>query len=195
MLELNCGFRHVDLGELRKVDIVRDKKKNPVRIVIQRNKLKQQVTAPVISYKLWNKTAKLLKQCESDDDVYVFRNSRGGSVEDSLKSWFKDWRIANPAHVAAKRKLTLNMIRKTGSTTIAKFDDRLDEWYLGECLDSTTKVSYSFVDGEPNDKFDDALDYLGSVFGFAECTSVTARLTPDMVAVLREKGFKQIPAI
>ena len=179
MLMMNCGFRHVDLAELRKVDL-RNKEK---RIVIQRHKLNQQETAPVISYKLWDKTHALLKKAISTDPVYVFRNSRGGSVEDSIKSWWKD----RPDHVAKGK--TLDFIRKTGSTIVAKYDFHLDVMYLGECLTDTAKKHYSFIDGEPCPALDEAIQHLGSVFGFAQKTVRKVKLTPPVIEALTKAGI------
>jgi len=180
MLFLNCGFRHVDLGELRKSDY----HKNEGRIVIQRNKLNQQDTAPVISYKLWKKTVELLEEAMASEGEYVFRNQKGGSVENSIKSY---WKRNSDKYAKGKR---LDYLRKTGATSIARFQPsgKIDDMYLGEALDSTAKIHYSFADGEPCQALDDAIQNLGAEFGFCEKPFQRVQLTPEILKLLEYQG-------
>lgn len=178
MLMLNCGFRHVDISNLRKVDI----HLKAGRIVIQRNKLNQQETAPVVSYKLWPKTIVLLKKAMSGDPMFAFRNKRGSPVENSIKCWWKDH---SDDYAKGKR---LDYLRKTGSTIVAKHDPNLDEMYLGECLNSTAKISYSFNDGEPCQALDDAIGVLGAEFGFCEAPVKRVLLTAEVLNKLKKIG-------
>lgn len=180
MLMLNCGFRHVDLGELRKTDI--DLRKG--RLTIQRNKLNQQDTAPVISYPLWQKTVDLVEASMSDDEVLVFTNRFGGKVEDAIKTWWK--RNCSEYGFEGKR---LDYIRKTGATTIARIDTTLDTMYLGETLNTTAKIHYSFNDGEPCQALDDAIGEMGSQFGFCESPVRRVALTPQLLAKLSAAGI------
>lgn len=180
MLMLNCGFRHVDLSQLRWVDLQLDQQ----RLVIQRNKLNQQETAPVVSYPLWDKTVELLKDAASADPVYVLRNQDGGSVENSIKVWWK--RNAHKHELGHKR---LDFIRKTGATMIARIDSSLDDMYLGETLSTTAKVHYSFHDGEPCRGFDDSVRQMGSEFGFSEAPLKTVTLTQEVLAKLAAAGI------
>lgn len=178
LLMLNCGFRHVDLSELRHVDL----QLGESRIVIQRNKLNQQETAPVVSYKLWDKTLTAIKATMSSDPEFVFTNEVGGQVENSIKVWWK----RHKAKYGGKR---LDYLRKTGSTMIAKIDPNLDELYLGESLKTTTRIHYSFNDGEPCQAFDDALQAVGAQFGLAEQPAKAVILTPEMIKTLQAAGF------
>ena len=180
MLMMNCGFRHVDLSQLRWVDLHLDLN----RLVIQRNKLNQQETAPVVSYPLWNKTVELLIDAASTDPVYVFRNQEGGSVENSIKVWWK--RNAVKHELGHKR---LDFIRKTGATMIARIDSSMDDMYLGETLSTTAKVHYSFHDGEPCRGLDDAIGQMGSLFGFSEAPLKTVTLTQEIMAKLAAAGI------
>lgn len=180
LLMMNCGFRHVDLSELRKADLHLHAK----RIVIQRNKLNQQDTAPVISYLLWDRTVELLREAMSDDPVYVFRNLDGGPVENSIKVWWK--RNSERYGLLGKR---LDYIRKTGATMIARIDSSLDDMYLGETLSTTAKVHYSFHDGEPCQGLDDAILSLGAEFGLAEAPSMRVTLTKDVLEQLKRAGI------
>ncbi|HWL08428.1 MAG TPA: tyrosine-type recombinase/integrase [Planctomicrobium sp.] len=178
ILMLNCGFRHVDVSELRKSDVHLDSG----RIVVQRNKLNQQDRAPVISYPLWNKSIELLQATMGDREL-VFQNSDGGKIEGSLKTWW----TRNKKEYGNKR---LDYLRKTGSTIIAKYDRNLDEMYLGENLSTTARVHYSFHDGDPNQALDDAIRFLGSEFGLAEAPAQAVHLTEEMRKVLEKAGFK-----
>jgi integrase len=179
MMMMNCGFRHVDIANLRHVDV--DLK--AARITIQRNKLNQQDTAPVVSYPLWKKTIELLRKAKSSDKEFVFRNMRGGDVENAIKCWWKDH---HEDYAKGKR---LDFIRKTGSTIVARHDPNLDEMYLGESLKTTTKVFYSFNDGEPCQALDDAIGVLGSLFGFCEAPVKRVTLTAEMLAKLKKAGI------
>lgn len=178
-LMMNCGFRHVDISELRHEDL----HLNHGRIVIQRNKLNQQDTAPVISYKLWKATIDAIEKSKSEHPEFVFVNETGGQVENSIKVWWK----RNKSTYGGKR---LDYLRKTGSTMIAKIDPNLDEVYLGESLKTTTRIHYSFNDGEPCEALDKGLDQLGAEFGLAEQPNKAVTLTADMIKALQVAGFK-----
>jgi integrase len=180
LLMLNCGFRHTDISNLTQFDL----RLNQQRIVIQRQKLNQEETAPVISYRLWDKTAELLKEKVNDHEEFIFANSTGGQVESSIKTWWK--RNRAEYGLADKR---LDYLRKTGSTIICKMDRNLDSFYLGECLNDTAKINYSFTDGEPCESLDNAIQNLGSQFGFCDPPKQRVELTPEMVQVLQKAGL------
>lgn len=179
LLMLNCGFRHVDLADLRHDDVDFD----AARIIYQRKKLNQSATTPVICYPLWPSTVEAMRQCQSDDEEYFFRNAVGESVENAIKLWWR--RYAQKHGLGGKR---LDFLRKTGSTSVARFDRGLDEFYLGEALDRTAKQAYSFNDGEPCDKLDKAIQNLGWEFGQAEQPTVTVELTPELIQALKKLG-------
>lgn len=181
LLMLNCGFRHQDLSQLQHFDLhLVDK-----RIIIQREKLNQKDTAPVIAYPLWDKTIDMIQDNISDNPKFVFVNERGGQVRNSLKSWWK----RNKEHYGLGHK-RLDFLRKTGSTIVAKHNKDMDEFYLGESLKTTSRIHYSFTDGEPMKELDDAIMMMGSRFGFAEPPHKTITLTPDMLAKLEAAGIE-----
>ncbi len=168
VLMLNCGFRSGDISHLRKEDMDLD----AGRITIQREKLNQQDTAPVVSYPLWPKTIELIREVESDDKVFVFRNTRGGPLVvqkekgDGITSydllsttWYRN---AEEWGLDAKR---LDFIRKTGSTAIERSHRGFETLYLGESLRTTASIHYSFNDGEPYPELDEAISELGVEFG------------------------------
>ena len=61
--------------------------------------------------------------------------------------------------------------------------------YLGECLTDTAKKHYSFIDGEPCPALDEAIQHLGSVFGFAQKTVRKVKLTPPVIEALTKAGI------
>jgi len=170
LLFLNCGFRHIDLSHLQHGDIDSANQ----RIVIQREKLNKLDTAPVVSYQLWEATWESLQECKRSTGSLVF-----GSVHDSLKTW---WKRNRP------EKLRLDYLRKTGSTIIAQYDRGLDSFYLGEALNETAKIHYSFTDGEPCPHLDKAIKHLGSKFGLCEAPGKTVELTPEIIEALKQLG-------
>jgi len=171
LLFLNCGFRHIDLSHLQHIDIDSDNR----RIVIQRHKLNKLETAPVISYKLWDATWDALQANMRTTGSLVF-----GDVHDAFKSWWKD---------NARSIGRLDYLRKTGSTIVAQYDRGLDDFYLGECMTTTAKVHYSFNDGEPCEKLDRAIQYLGSKFGLSDAPGKTVELTPEIIEALQKMGI------
>ncbi|MHC2067588.1 tyrosine-type recombinase/integrase [Bremerella sp. T1] len=184
LLMLNCGFRHSDISNLRHDDLDLENG----RLIYQREKLNQQLTAPVVNYKLWAKTIAAIREAKSDDPVYVFRNASGGPVEDSMKSWWKRWQRANADNPLASKRW--DYLRKTGSTIVARYDNGLDEIYLAESLSTTAKIHYTFTDGEPCEKLDKAIAYLGSEFGFCDPPAKTIELTPEIVKALAKAKIK-----
>lgn len=179
LLMLNCGFRHVDISQLQHTDIHWTEK----RIVIQREKLNQQEKAPVISYPLWDCTIKAIRATMTDPatDDLVFRNRSGGQVESSIKTW---WHRHASEHGLGGR--TLDMLRKTGSTIIERYDRMLDEMYLGETLSAVAKIHYSFNDGEPCPALDKGIAHLGSQFGLCKEPTKTVELSPEAIETLRK---------
>lgn len=179
MLMLNCAFRHIDISELRWSDLRLDER----RIIIQRNKLNQQASAPVISYPLFDRTVELIKESMGNHPDFVFTNKTGGQVEMSIKLWWK--RNSPEFGLEGKR---LDFIRKTGSTIISRYDHNLDDLYLGETLSTTAKVHYSFRDGEACQHLDDGIAQLGAEFGFCESPVKRIALTKEVLAELERAG-------
>ncbi|QDU94044.1 tyrosine-type recombinase/integrase [Lignipirellula cremea] len=181
LLCLNCGFRHIDLAHLRHGDIRIEEK----RIVIQRKKLNQEMTAPAVSYLLWDRTVELLEEQRADHPLLALVNRDGNQITPSnLSSWWRRYRCN--FGLAGKK---LASLRKTGSTIVSQFDRGLDTVYLGECLSNTAKIHYSFDDGEPCDQLDKAIQELGSRFGFCEPPAKTVTLTSEVMEKLKLAGI------
>jgi len=195
VLMLNCGFRSSDLSNLETDDLELDEK----RIVIQREKMNQNESSPVVSYLLWDKTIELIKEAMCDDPTYVFQNQRGGRLVvqkhngddvvayDNLSTyWFRN---REKFGLAEKR---LDFIRKTGSTTIEKHNRGIETLFLGEALGSVARIHYNFNDGEPFPELDDAILHLGATFGFVKKPKKrTLKLSSDVIDSLTEKAKEQ----
>ncbi|HUE14829.1 MAG TPA: hypothetical protein VMR25_11740, partial [Planctomycetaceae bacterium] len=128
---LNCGFRSSDLSALRKTDL----RLADGRIVIQRQKMNQQETAPVVSYRLWDITVKLINEALCDDPVFAFAGRWGNRLvvskfdangepktHDNLATYWGHNR--EEYGLAGKR---LDYIRKTGSTWIKKIQRGIEK--------------------------------------------------------------------
>ena len=120
---LNCGFRATDLSNLRHDDLCLEQG----RLIVQREKLNNIDSAPVINYPLWQITVELIKQATVSDSTYVFRNRRNRplvvqrhkdngdvTVYDTLST---HWNRNRAKFGISKR---LDFIRKTGSTHIER---------------------------------------------------------------------------
>lgn len=181
LLFLNCGFRHVDVSELQHSNL----RLEQGRIVYQRNKLNQLLSAPVVSYPLWKDTQIAIEENISDHPKYVFLNQRGNQVENAIKSWWKRWREKNKP-LSHKR---LDYLRKTGSTIVQRHNRDMDTFYLGETLKETSKLKYSFNDGSPCQELDNSIANLGFEFGFVESPpSSRISLPSDLLTALESKA-------
>ena len=76
LLMLNCGFTNIDVGSLLKSEVRLDEG----RIVRQRTKTRRHEHPPVVNYKLWARTARLLKSHLSPDPVLALTNRAGGPL-------------------------------------------------------------------------------------------------------------------
>ena len=73
LLMLNCGFTNIDVGTLLKSEVRLD----DGRIVRQRTKTRRHEHPPLVSYKLWPRTARLLRSHLSSDPVLALTNRAG----------------------------------------------------------------------------------------------------------------------
>ncbi len=76
LLMLNCGFTSIDVGTLLKSELRLDEG----RIVRQRTKTRRHEHPPLVSYKLWTRTARLLRSHLSSDPVLALTNRTGGPL-------------------------------------------------------------------------------------------------------------------
>jgi len=176
----NCGFRHTDVSELQwhQLDL-----KNK-RIIYQRHKRKDSLTAPIVSFFLWDITAKLIKENRSKDSKFVFTNSRGNQVARSIEMFWKNYRPEKLRH------RTLDKIRSTAASYIAKHDKSVRSLFLGHALTELADINYSaYADGKPLAELDEAIAFWGSMLGFATPPVKKVTLTPEMVQALKKLGY------
>jgi hypothetical protein len=174
LLMLNCGFTNVDVGTLLKSELRLDEG----RIVRQRTKTRRHEHPPVVNYKLWSRTAKLLRSQLSDDPVLALTNRAGGPlcvsklvVENgetreivwcSLARRYGNIKNAKP-QMPNKQ---LKYLRKTGSSKL-RSDSRflsLDSLYLGHSWVTIADKHYNVFDGQPYQPLDEAIAWLGKEF-------------------------------
>jgi hypothetical protein len=176
LLMLNCGFTNIDVGTLLKSEVRLDEG----RIVRQRTKTRRHEHPPVVNYKLWPRTAELLRSHVSPDPVLALTNRRGGAlcvsklvvengitretVWSSLIRRYGQMKKAKP-ELPDKQ---LKFLRKTGSSKL-RSDRRffsLDSLYLGHSWVTIADKHYNVFDGQPYAPLDEAIEWLGEQFGF-----------------------------
>ncbi len=77
LLGLNCGMTNVDIGSLRKDQIIGN------RLVRKRVKTMRHEEVPTVSYALWPETQQLIKECLSDDPELALTSSDGTPLYNS----------------------------------------------------------------------------------------------------------------
>lgn len=174
LLMLNCGFTNADVGALLKSEV----RLKEGRIVRQRTKTRRHKYPPVVSYKLWPKTLRLLRAHLSSHPTLALTNRAGGPLsvsklvekdgetqETVWSSIIRRWgQMKN-----AKPKLPdkqLKYLRKTGSSKLRS--DRsfmsLDSLYLGHSWVTIADKHYNAFDGQPYAPLDEAIEWLGTEF-------------------------------
>jgi len=163
LLMANCGFTQRDISELRQVEV--DWSKG--RIKRRRSKTGDMENCPVVDYKLWPETLRLLQAHRSKDAQRVLLNRRGEPL------WWEahqDGKFKHRDDIGATlRKLKIGkppkLIRKTSASlleTHAEFG-RYAQFFLGHSPKSVTEDRYA----RPSiDRFDTALTWLGETYGF-----------------------------
>ena len=188
LLMLNCGFTNIDVGTLLKSELRLDEG----RIVRQRTKTRRHEHPPLVNYKLWPRTAQLLRLQLSKDSVLALTNRTGGPlcvskliVKDGktretfwcslLRRYVNMRKVKKPKPTLSdkpkKPKPTLpdkqlKYLRKTGSSKL-RSDRRylsLDSLYLGHSWVTIADKHYNAFDGQPYEPLDEAIDWLGKEF-------------------------------
>ena len=188
LLMLNCGFTNIDIGTLLKSEI----RLKEGRITRQRTKTRRHEHPPVVNYKLWPRTARLLRSQLSADPALALTNRAGGplcvsklvvengrtreTVWCSLLRRYMNLKKPKPRKPGKKRKTTaekpklpdkqLKYLRKTGSSKL-RSDRRffsLDSLYLGHSWVTIADKHYNVFDGQPYEPLDEAIEWLGNEF-------------------------------
>ena len=191
LLMLNCGFTSVDIGTLLKSEV----RLEEGRIVRQRTKTRRHKHPPIVNYKLWSKTAKLLRSQWSEHEDLAL-TSRSGTPLVVSKLVEKDGTTSESVWDSIKRRYArmkkskpelpnkqLMFLRKTGSTKIRRNGDFLgiDSLYLGHSWATIADKHYNAFDGEPYTPLDEAIDWLGKEFeiiGKAQAKSRKSKQRP-----------------
>ena len=168
LLMLNAGFTQKDIADLLQTEVNWE----TGRISRKRSKGKKHETCPVVNYKLWPETFRLLKQHRSNHPTLALVNERGNPLRQlDLKDGdqLKTNDSIRKALVVLCDKLKIKqpapkLFRKTSSTLIynAKQFRGLDGLFLGHAPDSVATTNYNAV-GETI--LDEAIDYLGQQYG------------------------------
>jgi integrase len=161
LLMLNCGMTQQDITDLKPEEI----DWTDGTITRRRSKTQHQKQTPIVCYRLWGETWRLLQQYGNRIGNYALLTTTG-------KAWVRDEIIEGKRHRvdairSAYRHLkipfTLKLFRKTGSTMLDREYPDCVERYLGHVPRSITDRSY--VDPS-QDRFDKAIAWLGRQFGF-----------------------------
>ncbi len=170
LLMLNCGMTQKDIGVLQQAEV----DWGDGRIVRARTKTRSQSkNVPVVNYRLWDDTFRLLKQERSDHPNLALTNEDGGILWqekitdksgyaklDNIKCMYE--RYCKTLEIKLK---PLKLLRKTGASKLEEHEafGRYAQHFLGHAPRSVADRHY--VKPSP-DQFDKAVAWLGKEFGF-----------------------------
>jgi integrase len=168
-LALNCGMTQVDISDLAPKEV----NWKAGTITRKRSKEKDEENVPVVCWRLWPSTLKLLKQERAKSGDRVLTNEVGGP----LRSWEdgKNKDNVRSAYERLNRKLkikepkgkrrTFKSLRKTAATVLGSDSEhgygRYAQYFLGHAPDNTAD---SFYVKPTQRQFDAALAWLGEQF-------------------------------
>ncbi len=137
------------------------------RIIRKRHKTRKHVNVPVVNYKLWKPTLKLLKQFTTDkSDTLVLRNEDGGQLMTDVVVGGKRRKSDNVGEAFDRLKKVAGEskgfadLRSTVSTMLDAQDEfsRYAQFFLGQAAKEVARKHYVI----PNqDRFDAAVEWLG----------------------------------
>ncbi|MGO9114770.1 MAG: tyrosine-type recombinase/integrase [Thermoguttaceae bacterium] len=165
LLMLNCGMLAGDIGDLKPSEVNWE----TGVITRKRSKEKNQLNAPIVAYKLWDKTFTLLKKYGKQEGERVFTNRKGNPlVERIFKSSgkMKSYDSIYESYcwlVPDKSRKPLMAIRKTGASKLAQHPQYkwYADYYLGHSPKGIAEKHYI----KPEDtEFFEALKWLGEQF-------------------------------
>lgn len=167
LLMLNTGMTQKDISDLRQSEV--DWKSG--KITRRRSKTAKHDTVPVVSYKLWGETFRLLKQERSNDAEVVLTNTGGGRLKvEELDGQGKLRKIDNVSTAfnrlkrAAKISMPLKAFRKTSATLLRgeKGFNGVEDLFLGHAPRTMSDRHYAQV---PQALLDEAVAWLGKQYG------------------------------
>ena len=172
LLMLNCGMTQIDVANLLDEEV----DWNQGTITRKRTKTREHENVPEVTYRLWATTFTLLKQYRSGSPVVLLtaksgktwagRELRNGKIVrwDSIDSNFGVLQ-KNLSAKGVQIDKPLKIFRKTASTMLdnSNLHSRYSTLFLGHAPDTMANAHY--VDYS-QDRFDDAVSWLGEQFGF-----------------------------
>ena len=169
LLMLNCGMTQKDVSDLLVTEVDWDEG----RVIRKRSKTADEENVPVVNYKLWPETLRLLRQERvAESEGRVLRNVNGGPLwseeitvdgkyqkADNVKSAF--------ARLQQKTKITkpLKSFKKTSATLLRDNEkySGLAGLFLGHAPSGMADRHYVQV---PQGLLDQAIEWLGKEYGF-----------------------------
>jgi hypothetical protein len=163
LLALNCGFRNSNLDAILWDDL----KGN--RLIHQRPKHDQKENAPIVNYKIWDRTLDLISKLPKRSEFMLTRPDGKRLKDPDTKVKGVPRPYDSVAHWWSKNRAkynvkNLNFLRKTGSTFINDIDPGVRPIYLGNSHTEIEDISYTFADAKINKKLDKCTDKMGKHF-------------------------------
>jgi integrase len=169
LLMLNCGFYSVDIATLEHGMV--DWKAG--RIIRKRHKTDDVDRVPMVNWKLWPETLRLLKQFKSKDKTFVLLNEDGNPLRlstladrndgqgEKLKKNDNIRSAMTRALTKLQIKKTPSDLRNTGASALEKHEvfGRYVQHFLGQAPTDVAKKHYVVPSQE---QFDAALQWMGS---------------------------------
>lgn len=165
LLALNCGMLQQDMSDLVHSEVTIGKTSIIRR---KRSKTSDGENVPIVTYRLWRRTAKLLKQEMATDGELVLLNADGGPlVSDELKPNGKRKKVDcvdsewGKLRRKTRKRVIFKMVRKFAASVLASHLDygRYAQYFLGHAPENTADKHYIV----PSDaQFAQALTWLES---------------------------------
>jgi integrase len=170
LLMLNIGATQKDINDLQQAEVDWD----AGIIVRRRSKTAECESTPIVSYKLWPETFRLLKQFRSSDPVRVLVNQRGGPLWNRSYNSERDKSITidligkSYKHACKTLKMepiySPKLFRKTSSSLLNDNETyhSLHTLFLGHSARTVADAHYNTT---PQARLDTALLWLGQQYG------------------------------
>jgi integrase len=170
LLAMNCGFTQVDISDLKQAQV--DFKNGT--ITRKRSKTKRHKKAPVVTYKLWKETHRLLKHFASEYEERVLTTEDGKplmqdsvdgdkrSKSDNIRSCFV--RALDALQIPQDQRKGFSAIRATSASLLENHPEfsRYAQHFLARAPHSVADRHYVVPSQQ---RFDDALDWLRQQYG------------------------------
>lgn len=168
LLALNCGMTQTDIAKLRQDQV----DWQAGRIVRKRSKTEHHENTPVVNYKLWAETFRLLKKYRAAKGELVLLNIKGMPLivekesPDGKKRYLRNDNIG-VAFGKLQRRLKLGpfkLFRKTSSSMLGESNEfaRYAQYFLAQAPSTIADAHYV----KPSQvQFDAAVKWLGEQFG------------------------------